>query len=56
MCKISNGFKIQSNTLPRFIDKLLKFEEMENFTHHVKLEMLPALYKFPILLSTVKFN
>ena len=38
----------------QFIDKFLKFKEMENLIHHVKIEMWPALLKFPILLSAVK--
>ena len=39
---------------PQFIDKFLKFEEIEY--HHVKFEMWPILYKLPILFSTVKLK
>ena len=40
----------------QFIDKLLKFEEMEYLINNVKVEIWPALCKFPILFSTVKLN
>ena len=40
----------------KFIDKLQKFEEMEQLIHHIKFEMRPALYKFPILFSKVNLN
>ena len=40
----------------QFIDKFLKFEEMEYLIHHVKVEMWPALCKFPILFSPVKLK
>ena len=40
----------QSKTyISQFIDKFLKFEEIENGIHHVKIEISPALCKFPIL-------
>ena len=51
MRKISIGIKTY---FCQFIDKFLKFEEMEYLIHHVKFEMWPALFKFPILFSTVK--
>ena len=41
---------------PHFIDRSLKFKEMEYLIHHVKFEMWPALCKFPILFSTVKLQ
>ena len=40
----------------QFIEKFLKFEEMEYFIHHVQFEMWPALCKFPALSSTVKLK
>ena len=40
----------------QFIDKLLKFEEMEYLIHHIKVEMWPALCKFSILFSAVKLK
>ena len=40
----------------QFIIKFLKFEEMQYFIHHFKVEMWPAFCKFPILLSAVKLK
>ena len=40
----------------KFINKFLKFEETEYLNHHVKVEMWPALCKFPILFSALKFK
>ena len=42
--------------ISQFIDKFLKFEEIESGIHHVKIEIGPALCKFPILFSTVKLK
>ena len=39
-----------------FINKFLKFEEMEYLIYHVKVEIWPALCKIPILFSAVKFK
>ena len=39
-----------------FTDKLFKIEEMEYLIHHNKVEMWPALCRFPILFSAVKVN
>ena len=35
------------NKFSQFIDKFLKFEEMEYLIHHVKFEMWPALCNSP---------
>ena len=60
MCKISSGFKIPYFPNGKHIltnsDKFLKFEEMEYLIHPVKVEMWPALCKFPILFSAMKFK
>ena len=40
----------------QFIDKFLKFEEMEYPIYHIKFEMWSALCKFPILISTVSLK
>ena len=48
-----NGIKTEVIVV---INKLLKFEEIEYLNHHVKVEMWPALYKFPALFSAVKFK
>ena len=39
-----------------FIDKFLKFEEMEYLIHHVRFEMWLFFCKFPILLSKGKLK
>ena len=44
------------NIYIQFINKFLKFKEMQYLIHHVKVDMWPALCKFPILFSAVKFN
>ena len=60
MCKISNGLKISYFPNGKHIltnsDKSLKFEVTEYLIHHVKVEMWPALCKFPILFSAMKFK
>ena len=60
MCKISNGLKISYFPNGKHIltnsDKSLKFEVMEYLIHHVKVEIWPALCKFPILFSAMKFK
>ena len=40
----------------QFINKFLKFEEMEYLIPYVKVEMWPALYEFPILFPAAKFK
>ena len=40
----------------QFIDKFLKFEEMEIVIHHVEFEIWPVLDKLPILFSAVKLK
>ena len=58
MCNISSRFKISLFTNGKYIltnsDKFLRFKEMEYLIHHVKVEICPALSKFPILFSAVK--
>ena len=39
-----------------FIDKFLKFGEMEYLIHHIKVEIRPALCRFSILFSAVKLK
>ena len=60
MCKISNGLKISYFPNGKHIltnsDKSLKFEVTEYLIHHVKVEMWPALCKFPILFSAIKLK
>ena len=59
MWTISSGFKISFShwkTYIQFINKFLKFKEMQYLIHHVKVDMWPAVCKFPILFSAVKFN
>ena len=40
----------------QFINKFLKFVEMEYLKRHIKVEMSPAMCKFPILFWAVKFK
>ena len=40
----------------QFFNKFLKFEEMEYFIHHVKVEIRSALCKFFILFPAVDFK
>ena len=60
MCKISNGLKTLYFPNGKHIltnsDKSLKFEETEYLIHHVKVEIWPALDKFSILFSAMKFK
>ena len=42
--------------ITQFIDKFLKFKEMDYLIHHIKVEMWPALRKFLILFSAVKLK
>ena len=60
MCKISNGFKILFFPNGKYIltnsDKFLKFDEMKYLIHYVKVQMWPALCKFSILFSAMKFK
>ena len=60
MCKISSGFKISyfpnGNHILTNSDKFLTFEEIEYVIHHVKVELCPALCKFPILFSAMQFQ
>ena len=60
MPKISSAFKTSffpmETNFTQFINKFLKFEEMEYLIPYVKVEMWPALYEFPILFSAAKFK
>ena len=50
MCGIPNGFKIQFFPMDKlffliiFVDKYLKFKEIEYLIHYIGFEMLPALF------------
>ena len=60
LCVNFSGFKISFSKwktfFTEFTDKLFKIEEMEYLIHHNKVEMWPALCRFPILSSAVKVN
>ena len=52
----SSVFPNEKHIFPKFIDKFLKFEEVDYLIHHVKFEIWSVLCTFPISFSTVKFK
>ena len=52
---VQNSIFPNEKHLIQFIDKFLKFEEVE-YLNHVKFEIYPVFYKFPSLFSAVELK